>query len=124
MEKLNESCRGGPSRSVAVAESKCHESPVIVSDGLFFASEFNKMLEFPLVTKGGGRYFQNSWFLALIREVCGVYISSVRCVLSIRNQIDWLFSKYSEASLKIEQPSIRNFIEKVNQFSSQNNHSW
>lgn len=117
-------------KSLAVyAENESLDGPIIVSDELFFASEFNGMIEFPLVlnsknVKNQGCTPKIAGFLLLIDEVCECYISSLSCVLSIRNQIDWLFSKYSEASLKIRKPSMNDFVDKIYKFASQEDPSW
>ena len=100
------------------------EGPVIISSEFFFAGEFNGVPEFPLIENvqpdGSPRI---SKFLRMLSETLKDDFT-IKVLLTIRNQPEWLASKYAQASPKIFGASQKDFENRMECFSKLPNNFW
>jgi len=100
------------------------QSPIVISSEFFFASEFNNVPEFPLV-EDGSSYGEPmiAKFIKKLSEILN-YKFSLKILLTIRNQSEWLASKYAQASPKIYGASQEDFERRIVLFSKLSNRFW
>lgn len=98
--------------------------PIVISSEFFFAGEFSGVSEFPLIEKvGDTERLIIADFLGLISH-CLNGDFSVKMLLTIRNQPEWIASKYAQASAKIYGASQGDFENRLVRFSALKNSLW
>lgn len=99
-------------------------SPLVVSSEFFFAGEFTGAPEFPLIEEGeSGGNLRIAEFLGFIS--CFLKSKfSVNVLLTIRNQPEWLASKYAQAAPKIYGASQEDFDSRIERYSKLDNKLW
>jgi len=100
------------------------EGPVVISSEFFFAGELNGVPEFPLVenVRSDGSLLISK-FLRTLSETLK-YDFSIKVLLTIRNQPEWLASKYAQASPKIFGASQKDFENRMECFGKLSNKFW
>jgi hypothetical protein len=99
-------------------------APLVVSSEFFFAGEFTGAPEFPLIDED-----KSSGSLKLVHFIEFIAHSlrdkfKIRVLLTIRNQLEWLASKYAQAAPKIYNASQVDFERRIDRYSKLDNKFW
>jgi hypothetical protein len=105
-----------------IYEKKKEMSPraemVILSNENFFEGRLNHMPEFPLVECGYREVGQDITLTKFLRKLSSQIWTHghVRIIITLRNQIEWIMSKYAQASAKIPDASQEDFERRLADF--------
>ena len=99
------------------------DAPALVSSEFFFDGNVNRVIEFPLVLKSLGQQPSFIDFVDFINKKIWLN-GAVKVIITIRDEIDWIGSKYAEASANIFMCSQKKFEKSIKKYCSLEDDSW
>lgn len=116
--------KGWEARVSAYVSNNNIVDPLIVSSEFFFAGEFTGAPEFPLIEGYGcDGSFKLAQFIELVSQILNSKLK-MKVLLTIRNQPEWLASKYAQAAPKIYNASQVDFEARIDRYLEFDDKLW
>jgi hypothetical protein len=106
-----------------ISDRCCKKTPALLSSEFFFDGNVNGIAEFPLVPKGSKDQPIFVEFVDYINREVWTH-GNVKVIITEREKIDWICSKYAEASANIFMCNQNKFEDVVKYFCEKKDLSW